>query len=262
MSSDPLTLFNLRGPTCEKRIGVPSGSLLPVAGVMAARASDALRPMPTFQGPVTLTGRWIRLEPLTVAHAAPLREACHDPEVRRYLLYSPGETLDEMRALIARYLEAQRAGTVLPFVTVLRANHRPIGMTNFARIDRENYSVEVGGTWIDSAYWRSPVNTESKYLLFRHAFEVEGVHRVSLQTNLKNDRAQRAIARVGATREAVFRDDKLLSDGSFRTSVVYGLLVTEWPGVKRDLEEKLARPWSATSAGPTEAGGPVRNLDP
>jgi N-acetyltransferase len=200
--------------------------------------------MAMFETPVTLTGRWVRLVPLSTEHAPALREAFRDPEVGRYLLHRPGETLEEMESLIARYLDLQRSGEVLPFTTVLRASDRPIGMTNYLHIDRENHCVEVGGTWLDSAYWRTPVNTETKYLLFRHAFEVEHVHRVSLQTNLKNERSQRAIARVGATREAVFRDDKLLADGTFRTSVVFGLLVSEWPRVKTDLEAQLARPWN------------------
>lgn len=200
--------------------------------------------MASFEGPLTLSGKWVRLVPLSPAHAPGLREAFRDPEVGRYILFRPEDSLEGMQALIQRYLEWQRTGAVLPFATVLRANDRPIGMTNYLHIDRENRSVEVGGTWLDSAYWRTPVNTEAKYLLFRHAFEVEQVHRVSLQTHIRNERSQRAIARVGATREAVFRDDKLLADGTFRTSVVFGLLVSEWPQVKASLEMQLARPWT------------------
>jgi len=210
--------------------------------------------MASFEAPLTLTGRWIRLAPLSPDHAAGLREAFRDPEVGRYLLYRPADSLEGMQALISRYLEWQRTGAVLPFTTVLRANDRPIGMTNYLHIDRENRSVEVGGTWLDSTYWRTPVNTEAKYLLFRHAFEVEQVHRVSLQTNIQNERSQKAIARVGATREAVFRDDKLLADGTFRTSVVFGVLVSEWPRVKASLEAQLARPWNPGD--PDRGGSP------
>ncbi len=205
--------------------------------------------MASFDASLTLSGKWVRLEPLRPAHAAGLREAFRDPEVGRYLLYRPEDSLEGMQALVDRYLEWQRTGQVLPFATVLRASDRPIGMTNYLRIDRENHSVEVGGTWLDSSYWRTPVNTEAKYLMFRHAFEVEQVHRVSLQTNILNERSQRAIARVGATREAVFRDDKLLADGTFRTSVVFGLLVSEWPRAKAYLEEQLARPWTPPARG-------------
>ena len=201
--------------------------------------------MSSSWAPVTLTGRWIRLVPLGREHAVALRAAAHDPEVRRYLLHSPGETLAEMQALISRRLAGQTSGTDLPFATTLRSGDRPVGMTGFLRIDPENHSVEVGGTWLDSSLWRTPVNTESKYLLFRHAFEAQHVHRVSLQTDLRNERAQRAIARLGTVREAVLRDDKLLGDGSFRTSVYYSVLASEWPGVKDGLERMLAREWQA-----------------
>ena len=133
--------------------------------------------------------------PLSLDHAPALREAARDPEVRRYLLHGPGETLEELRVMIAYRLEQQRVGTALPFTTVLRATDRPVGVTGFLKIDRVNQSVEVGGTWLDSALWRTPVNSESKYLLFRYAFETGQVHRVSLQTDLRNERSQRAIAR-------------------------------------------------------------------
>ena len=199
--------------------------------------------MESFRTPVTLTGRWIRLIPLDPGDAAALRAAARVPEISKYMLQGPGMTLEEMNAFISRILEGQRAGRDLGFTMVLLEGGRPVGMTRFLNIDRPNRVVEIGGTWVDSALWRTPVNTESKYLLLRHAFETEHVHRVNIQTDLRNERAQRAIERLGAIREAVFRDDKLLPDGTFRTSVFYGILVSEWPRVKAHLESKLAREW-------------------
>jgi len=217
--------------------------------------------MEGFRPPVTLTGRWVRHVPLTLDHAPALREACRDPEVRRHLLHGPGETLEQMRALIAYRLEQQRLAVDLPFATILRATDRPVGMTGFIHIDRTNQSVEVGGTWLDSALWRTPLNTESKYLLFRYAFETGRVHRVWLQTDLRNERAQRAIARVGATREATFREDKLRADGTYRSSVYYGILVSEWPRVRDALESMLAREWR-TSPGVAPASPGARTEEP
>jgi RimJ/RimL family protein N-acetyltransferase len=216
--------------------------------------------MESFRTPVTLTGQWVRLVPLVAEHATALQAAARDPEVRRYLLHSPGESLEEMRSLIALRLERQKLGVELPFATILTADDRPIGMTAYLHIDRTNRSVEVGGTWLDSAFWRTPVNTESKYLLFRHAFETQKVHRVSLQTDILNERSQRAIERLGAVREAVFREDKIRPDGSFRTSVVYGILASEWPRVRVGLEAALARDWRAPGrpgpvSRPVGAGG-------
>jgi len=196
--------------------------------------------MEGFRTPVTLTGRWIRLVPLERSHAAALREAVPDPEVNRYLTPGPGETFVEMEGLIADLLDRQTTGTELSFTVVLRVGDRPVGMTRYLRIDRTNQSVEVGGTWLDARLWGTPVNGESKLLLFRHAFETEKVHRVSLRAALRDERAQRSIARMGALREATFRDDTLLPDGSFRSSVVYGILASEWPHVRDTLEGIMA----------------------
>jgi len=208
--------------------------------------------MESFRIPVTLQGRWIRLVPLALGHATALRAAAQDPEIRRYLIPGPGETQEEMESLISLLLDRQKAGTDLPFTIVLRADGRPVGMTRFLHVDRTNRSVEVGGTWLDSVLWRTPVNTESKFLLFRHAFETEKVHRVSLRADLKDERTQRAIARLGAVREAVFRDDRLLSDGSFHSSVAYGILVSDWAQVRNGLETMLAHDWN-----PPELSGPT-----
>lgn len=196
--------------------------------------------MENFRSPVTLTGRWIRLIPLERSHAPALRAAARDPEVNRYLVPGTGTTLAEMEDLIALLLERQRTGTELPFAVVLRTDGRPVGMTRFLAIDRANDSVEVGGTWLPPVLSETPVHAESKFLQFRYAFETANAHRVSLRADLRDERSQRAIVRFGATREAVFREDTLLPDGSFRTTVAYGVLVSEWPRVRDRLESMLA----------------------
>ena len=212
--------------------------------------------MDSFRTPVTLTGRWVALVPLSPAQAPALLAAAWDPEVSRYILRGPGKTLEDVQSLITLRLSEREAGTGLPFATVLRSDNRPVGMTGYLHIDRENRSVEVGGTWLDSALWRTPLNTETKYLLFRHAFEVEMVHRITLQTDVRNERSQRAIERLGAVREALMRDDKLRADGSYRSSVFYGLLVSEWPVVKARLEKLLAQEWEMPlSSGPSSEIG-------
>jgi len=215
-----------------------------------------------FRTPITLTGRYVELVPLSTAHRVPLRYAARDPEVRRYLRNGPGATLEEMDALIARLLAWQTDGTDLPFTTLALPERRPIGMTRYLRIARSDRSVEVGGTWLDSEYWRTPINSETKYLLFRHAFEVEKVHRLQLQTDLRNERSQRAIERLGAVQEAVLREDVLLPGPYYRSSVIYSVLADEWPAVKRRLEGFLERPWEAPAAGARRRGAPPGTAPP
>ncbi len=197
-----------------------------------------------FRSPITLYGRFIELVPLERSHRDELRYAARDPEVSRYLRNPPGTTLAELDALIELLLGLQKAGEVLAFTTRLLPEGPAIGMTRYLNIDRKNLGVEVGGTWLDSTYWRTAVNTESKYLLFRHAFESESVRRVQLQTDLRNVRSQRAIERVGAVREGVLRENVLLPGGYFRSSVIYSVLASEWPAVKGRLETMIARPWT------------------
>lgn len=205
----------------------------------------------SFRPPVTLRGPHLLLEPLDPSVAEELRRAARDPQVIQFLGTSPGRTLAEMEAYIAELLGRQRAGTDLPFVVRRAEDRRVIGACRYLHIDRPNETVEIG-TWLDSDFWRTPANTELKLLLLRHAFETEGAHRVVLQTDLRNERSQRAIARLGAVREGVLRHDRLAPDGYRRSSVIYSILADEWPRVRGRLEEALSRPWPPPSrpAGP------------
>ena len=134
---------------------------------------------------------------------------------------------------------------------MLRLPERVVsGMFRFFDIDRASRWVEVG-TWLDPAVWRTPVNTEVKYLGLRYAFEEEGMHRVQLKTDSRNVRSQQAIERLGAVREGLLREHVRLPDGSLRSSYVYSVLESEWPSVKRNLEARLARPWNRRA--PVEA---------
>lgn len=206
--------------------------------------SENLRP------PVTLEGRYVRLVPTEPAHIDPLAPIWRIPEVNRYLIgVAPGADPADLRGVVAALFEFQRAGTDLLFTTVLPRDDRPIGMTRFLHIERRDDEAEIGGTWLDPRYWRTPINTEAKLLLLAYAFEREGAHRIYLQTDLRNSRSQAAIRRLGAVPEATVREDRRLSTGGFRSSVYFSILREEWPAVRRDLEGKLALPWSGPTAG-------------
>jgi RimJ/RimL family protein N-acetyltransferase len=101
--------------------------------------------------------------------------------------------------------------------------------------------LEIGGTWYAPEFQRTAVNTECKFLLLRHAFEELRAIRVQLKTDMRNERSQRAIERLGAIREGVLRNHMILPDGRYRDSVFYSILDTEWPGVKARLLEMLRR---------------------
>jgi RimJ/RimL family protein N-acetyltransferase len=119
---------------------------------------------------------------------------------------------------------------------------RILGSTRFYALSKQNRNLEIGYTWIDPSVWRSAVNTECKYLLLRHAFDALGCLRVALRTDSRNQRSQRAIERLGATREGVLRKHMILGDGYVRDTVYYSVIDTDWPRVKAFLEAELARP--------------------
>ena len=151
----------------------------------------------------------------------------------------------EMAAYIQTALNHQAAGSALPFATVHVSPNAPfgqvIGSTRFMNIDPANRRLEIGATWIAGPWRRTAVNTEAKYLMLRHAFETLGCIRVELKTDALNQRSRNAIRRVGATEEGTLRQHMITWSGRLRDSVYFSILDSEWPRVKFDLEQKLAR---------------------
>jgi RimJ/RimL family protein N-acetyltransferase len=192
--------------------------------------------------PVTLTGRVVRLEPLSLDHVSDLARAGNDPAIFQFMPYANMGDDAGMRAWVQDMLALQARGNDLPFAVYHLADQRTVGATRYMDIQRPHRGLEIGGTWYGRDYQRTAVNTESKYLLLTHAFETLGCLRVQLKTDLRNERSQTAIARLGATREGVLRDHMIMPDGHIRSSVYFSLLAREWPAVKARLEEKLAAP--------------------
>jgi len=189
--------------------------------------------------PIVLTGKIIQLEPLTVNHVPDLTIAGQDESIWQYMLYGTIRTEVEMRGWVNDILDRQAEGTDLPFAVIYRETGRAIGATRFMDINPRHRGVEIGGTWYAMEYQHTAVNTEAKYLLLRHAFEVWQCIRVQFKTDLRNERSQRALERIGAMREGVFRNHMILRDGTIRHSVYYSILDSEWPVVKRGLEDRL-----------------------
>lgn len=195
-----------------------------------------------IETPITLRGSHVLLEPLDERHAADLLRAAGDAEVWRYMPVPQPTTLEAMRAIIDEALRLQAAGEAVPFAILDGRSGTAIGSTRYMEIQPEHHGLEIGWTWLGRQYWRTAINTECKYLLLRHAFTVLGAIRVQLKTDLRNVRSQEAIARLGAVREGVLRDVRILYDGYRRSSVYFSVLEREWPAVKDRLEGFLARP--------------------
>jgi N-acetyltransferase len=197
--------------------------------------------MTNWTQPVTLTGKHVRLEPLSEAHVPGLAEIGVGRDFWHFMLYGDMNSEADIRSWVLDIMSRGQRGTDLPFAVIHLASGRVAGATRYLNIAPKDRGLEIGGTWYGTEFQRSAVNTECKYLLMTHAFEKLRVIRVQLKTDLINERSQRAIERLGAKREGVLRNHMILPDGRIRDSVFYSILDTEWPEVKKNLEAMMER---------------------
>lgn len=185
-----------------------------------------------------LSGKGVVLEPMSEVHLDALAAVGCEASIWQW---SPERITDRDR--MSRYIkEAMRskaAGTALPFVTLLRGSNKIVGSTRFGNIDKPNRRVEIGWTWIAPEWQRTFVNTETKLLMLKHAFETWRCVRVELKTDALNERSRRAILRLGGKEEGVLRKHMITDTGRFRDTVYFSILDSEWPDVKERLCSKL-----------------------
>ena len=191
--------------------------------------------------PVILYGEHVRLEPLDHDHADALFEASQSDDIWRYMPVRRPQSKPDLVALIDKAWKAAATGVEVPFAIIDTAREQAVGSTRYIAIRRIDRGLEIGWTWLGVGAQRTGVNTESKYLLLRHAFEDQGALRVQLKTDGRNERAQRAIERLGAVKEGTLRKSWFTWDGVYRDTVYYSVLDTEWPAVRARLEGFLKR---------------------
>jgi RimJ/RimL family protein N-acetyltransferase len=186
----------------------------------------------------TMSGEHVRLEPLTAEHAGGLYKAGSDPAVWTWLAVRQPDDIGGMRTLVDNILAD---GTRLAWAQVDAATGEVAGTTSFYQIDANHRILSIGHTWIGKPWQRTPLNSESKLLMLRHAFEELSANRVSLETDIRNEASQRSNERLGAQREGVLRAHRIRPDGTLRDTVVYSVIADEWPGVRESLVARLAR---------------------
>ncbi|ATO14360.1 GNAT family N-acetyltransferase [Micromonospora sp. WMMA2032] len=211
----------------------------PAPGVTAP-VPAYLRPAGSpWRDPVALRGEHVVLEPLDLSHAEELHAATEDPEVWRHLGGPQPADVAEMRRVVTAYLDAQQRGEQVCWVQRCATTGAVVGTTSWYEIDPARRSLAIGYTWLGRPWWRTGVNTEAKLLLLTRAFEELDAVRVVWHTDIRNERSQRAIERLGATREGVLRQHKQRPDGSWRDTVQYSMLAQEWPNAQLRLRERL-----------------------
>lgn len=187
----------------------------------------------------TLAGTHVRLEALQATHADDLVRAAADGELWK-LWYTTVPGPNTVQAYLDRALSDQAAGTAMPFL-VRDADGQAAGCTRFFQMDPLIPRLEIGFTWYSKRVQRTALNTEAKRLLLGHAFDEMGCAVVELRTHSFNHASRAAIERLGAHRDGILRRQMRMPDGHLRDTVVYSILDSEWPAVRRNLDFRLER---------------------
>ena len=186
--------------------------------------------------PVTLTGNLVRLEPIELPHAADLYAVGAEDSIWRYAARPALRSVVDAEGWIKACLEESATGTRVTFAVIHLETGKAVGSTAYRDIVREHRTLEIGMTWYGTAWQRTGVNTECKYLLLRHAFEDLSARRVCLKADSRNERSRRAILRLGAVEEGTLRNHRIARDGVDRHTVYYSVIDSKWPAVKERLE--------------------------
>ena len=191
--------------------------------------------------PVSLRGPGAALEPLAVKHLDDLIDSVKDGELWN-LWYTTIPRPEAMRAEIDRRLRLQAEGSMLPFAVLDPLSGKALGMTTYMHADAVNRRLEIVSTWYRRSVHKTPLNTQCKLLLLRHAFEALGCIAVEFRTHFFNQPSRRAIERLGAKLDGVLRQHMRAGDGSLRDTCVYSVIASEWPAVKSNLNWQLTKP--------------------
>ena len=188
--------------------------------------------------PVVLTGRRVRLEPLSTDHLDDLVRVGLDQSIWALTIARPTDRAG-IEAWLRAAITGAAAGVDVPFATIDLASGRAVGSTRFMSIVPDHRRLEIGWTWVGTAYQRTGLNREAKALQLGHAFDVLGANRVEFKTDARNDKSRSALLGIGATFEGIFREHMIMPTGPLRDSAYYSVISTEWPEVRDRLRASL-----------------------
>ncbi|MDC6269919.1 GNAT family N-acetyltransferase [Lysinibacillus fusiformis] len=187
---------------------------------------------------IALENEIVKLKPLELNDLSGILEAASYPEIWSHMSTTIEKMVD-VNNFVENALLMRRNRTEFPFVIVDKKTGEIIGSTRFMDIDDTHQRVEIGTTWLTPAYWRTAINTNCKYLLLQYCFETLHLQRVQIKTDHENSQSQKAIERIGATKEGILRNHMIRKDGTTRHTVMYSITLEEWPQVKIHLNQLL-----------------------
>lgn len=189
---------------------------------------------------ITLENEVVKLKPLELSDIQGILEAGSYPEIWSHMPTTI-EKREDVNNFVENALLTRSGKTEFPFVIVDKQSGNIIGSTRYMDIGVKHQRLEIGYTWLTPAYWRTAINTHCKYLLLLYCFEYLHLQRVQIKTDHENIRSQRAIERIGATKEGILRNHMIRKDGSIRHTVMYSITIEEWPQVKKHIEDLLVQ---------------------
>jgi N-acetyltransferase len=183
---------------------------------------------------IILEGERVKLLPASYEHTEGLFQVSCNKDLWKY---SPSKinTIEDMSTTMDSWMKLKQQGLRYPFVIFDKIANEIVGSTSYLDISIQNRKLEIGGTWLDHKVWRTRVNTECKYLLLKYGFEELDLIRIQLKTDLRNERSNLAIQRIGARFEGTLRQEIILHDGHLRDTNVYSILSSEW----KEVNDKL-----------------------
>lgn len=187
---------------------------------------------------VTLEGKFVRLEPLSLKHKEGLCDAIFDGELwNLYVTLVPHP--DNIDSFFNYAQESFESGDGLSFAIIEKGTGKVVGSTRFMKANLPNKRVEIGYTFLSSSWQKTSINTEAKYLMLGHAFETLNLNRIELITDYLNQSSRNAIMRLGAKEEGILRSHMVMPNGRVRDSVLFSIVKHEWVGIKQHLAFKL-----------------------
>nr|WP_188388644.1 GNAT family protein [Priestia taiwanensis] len=189
---------------------------------------------------IELVGENVIVASLQEEHVEALFEISQEPAIWEFLT-TKVYTIDDMKDIVTAALKMKEEGSQDPFVVIDKKTNRIVGTTRLLDISHADKKAEIGWTWYHPSVWRTYVNTECKYLLLKYCFETLQYNRVQFKTDGRNERSQKAIARLGAVYEGTIRKERVLPNGYVRDAALFSIISEEWGSVKERLEGYMAR---------------------
>lgn len=187
---------------------------------------------------IVLVNDIVTLRTMQLTDIDAIFEAGNFSEIWTHLVVTIQSREDAAR-FVEQSLLNKELGKEHPFVIIDNTTNRVIGGTKLMNLDHYHKRIEIGFSWISPAYWRSPINSNCKYLLMQYCFEELHLNRIQIQADVRNERSRNAIARIGATQEGILRDHMVRKDGTPRDTVIFSVIRPEWPTVNMHIKQLL-----------------------